>query len=166
MTGRSIRHAIVRRASSMVLPSLLVLLSLLSACATGRTDLVANGAVTVDVVQVPHASLRAIAVEAAATETIVSGIVQRLGVYDNAFAGARVYAEAVYPDGFRTTEVDRFLTRLPRFRNFSMIYPDAKFRIVFPQILPEGTTVSLRFIAPNTDEPGTDEPNTNDTHTE
>ena len=78
-------------------------------------------------------------------ETIIYGKVTRRGVYDNAFSGASVSATAVYPDGTEDVETDWILTRLPRARNFRTIFPDAKFRIVFPERLPEGTTVCLKF---------------------
>jgi hypothetical protein len=127
---------------------LVVLLSLLSACAAARTDLVEANAVEVKVVPTSRSSIRYVSVDATSQETVVSGQVKRLGVYNNAFLGARVYAEAVYPDGSKQFEVDDLLQRMPRFRNFRMIYPDAKFRIVFPEPLPIGTTLYLKFAAP------------------
>lgn len=127
---------------------LLLILTLLSACAAPRTDLIEAGAVDVEVIPTLQASIRYLSVGATAQETVISGQVKRLGVYDNAFLGARVYAEAVYPDGSKRLEVDDLLQRIPRFRHFHMIYPDAKFRIVFPEPLPRGATLYIKFSAP------------------
>lgn len=122
------------------------------ACAALRTDLVGANAVEVKVVPTSRSSIRYVSVNATSQETVVSGQVKRLGVYDNAFSGAQVYAEAVYPDGSKRLEVDDLLQRMPRFQNFRMIYPDAKFRIVFPELLPRGTTLYLKFAAPGVDQ--------------
>lgn len=127
---------------------LLVLLLPLSACAAGRTDLVDAGAAEVEVVPTPRSSIRYVTVVSDADETIVSGVVKRLGVYNNAFSGARVCAKALYPDGTTESKADQLLRRRPRSRNFWAIYPDARFRIVFPERLPEGTMVYLKFTAP------------------
>lgn len=130
---------------------LLMLLSLLSGCAASRSDLIEAGTVNVDVVPMSHSSLRYISVDATGDETVVSGQVKRLGVYTNPFVGAKVYAEAIYPDGSRQIEVDTRLQRLPRLHNFRTIYPDATFRIVFPNDLPSGTIIHLKFTAPGSE---------------
>lgn len=126
----------------------LLIMAFLSACAAPRTDLSEAHAVDVKVIPTSQTSIRYISVDATPQETVISGHVKRLGVYNNAFLGARVCAEAVYPDGSKRLEVDDLLERMPRFRNFRMIYPDAKFHFVFPEQLPRGTTLYLKFAAP------------------
>jgi hypothetical protein len=117
----------------------------LAGCASARTDLVSTGAVDLHVEQPPTAKFRSVHVIRDGDETIVSGKIKRLGVYKNPFAGARVTASAVYPDGSVRQEDDRVLTRTPRAQSFRSIYPDAKFRIEFPTPLPVGTTIHVRF---------------------
>lgn len=118
------------------------------ACAAPRIDLIEANAVEVKVVPTSSSSIRYVSVDATSEETVVTGQVKRLGVYNNAFSGARVSAEAVYPDGSKQLEADELLQRLPRVHDFRTIYPDAKFRIVFPERLPKGTTLYLEFATP------------------
>jgi hypothetical protein len=122
-------------------------LSLLSACAGERIDLVGTGAVKVEPVPVPRSAIRYVSVSSDADQTVVSGRVKRLGVFNDGFNSAQIRAKAVYPDGSIQTEVDQHLMRLPKARNFRAMYPEANFRIVFPQRLPDGTTLYLKFVA-------------------
>lgn len=116
-----------------------------SGCATGRTDLVDTGAVEVEFKEAPETRIEGITILESEDETIVYGRVRRLGVYNNAFLGKQVTAKAVFPDGSVHESTDRLLTRTPRARNFQQIYPVAKFKIVFPEQLPPGTTLVLGF---------------------
>ena len=117
----------------------------LSACATGRTNLVDTGAVDVQVDNTPKISIEGVTVLADQQETIVYGRVWRLGVYNDPFFGQQVTAKALFPDGSIYEKSDRLLTRTPRARSFRTIYPSANFKIVFPEQLPRGTTLVLSF---------------------
>jgi hypothetical protein len=116
-----------------------------SGCATGRTDLVDSGAVEIEVKEAPKTRIEGVSVLENEGETIVYGRVRRLGVQNNAFLGKQVTAMAVFPDGSVHERTDRLLTRPPRARSFRQIYPVAKFKIVFPEQFPPGTTLVLGF---------------------
>jgi hypothetical protein len=116
-----------------------------SGCAAGRTDLVDSGAVEIELKKVPKTRIEGVSVLENEGETIVYGRVRRLGVYNNAFFGKEVTAMAVFPDGSIHEVKDRLLTRTPRARNFRQIYPVARFKIVFPEQLPPGTTLVVDF---------------------
>ena len=117
----------------------------LSACAQGRTNLTDNDAVDVRVEDTPKTSIDGVMVLADQQETVVYGRVHRRGVYNNPFTGKEVVAKAVLPDGATLVASDRILTSTPRPRNFRTIYPVASFKIEFPQQLPIGTTVFIKF---------------------
>ncbi len=130
------------------LPGFFILMSLaasLSACAQGRTNLTDNDAVAVRVEDAPKTSIDGVTVWADQQETVVYGRVHRRGVYNNPFAGKQVVAKAILPDGATFVASDRILTSTPRPRNFRTIYPAASFKIEFPQQLPIGTTVYIKF---------------------
>lgn len=116
-----------------------------SGCATGRADLLDAGTVDVKLQETPETRIQGISVLQDEGETIVYGRVRRLGNYMNAFSGKQVTAKAIWPDGSVHESTDRLLVRISRTRNFRAIYPVAKFKIVFPQQLPPGTTLVLSF---------------------
>jgi hypothetical protein len=117
----------------------------LSACATGRVNLVGTGAVDVQVKNTSRVRIQGVTVLADHEETIFYGRVRRLGVYNNPFSGKQVTAKAVFPDGSIYEKTDKILTRTPLARSFRTIYPIANFKIVFPEQLPQGTAVVLTF---------------------
>jgi hypothetical protein len=126
---------------------LMGLLTSLSACATGRTNLAETGAIDVQVENTPKARIQGVTVLADQEETLVYGRVQRRGVYGNPFSGRQVTARAVLPDGSIHKAADRLLTKTPRSRSFRAIYPVAQFKIVFPERLPSETILYLKFAA-------------------
>ncbi|MFZ1413302.1 MAG: hypothetical protein WAS73_01805 [Defluviicoccus sp.] len=117
----------------------------LSACATGRVNLVNAGAVDVQVENTSKVRIQGITVLAHGEQTVIYGRIRRLGVYNNAFSGKQVTSKAVFSDRSMYEQVDTLLTRTPRARSFRTIYPDAKFKIIFPEQLPPGTTLVLSF---------------------
>lgn len=119
--------------------------SSLSACVTARTNLTDTGAVNVHIEDMPKTKIDEVVVLADEQVTVVYGRVRRLGVYDNPFVGKQIMAKAVLPDGSTYVASDRILTRTPRARSFRTIYPDASFKVEFPEQLPQGTTVYLKF---------------------
>ncbi len=117
----------------------------LSACATARVNLVDTGAVDVKVENTSKVRIQGVTVSADEEETVIYGRIRRLGVYNNAFSGKQVTAKAIFSDGSIHEQVDTLLTRTPRARSFRTIYPDAKFKIIFPEQLPPGTNLVLSF---------------------
>lgn len=124
---------------------LMGLVTSLSACAMGRTNLVDSGAVDVQVENTPNIKIQGVMVLADQEESIIYGRVRRLGVYNNSFFGGQVTAKAVFPDGSIDKKADTLLRRAPRARGFRAIYPVANFKIVFPEQLPRGTVLVLSF---------------------
>lgn len=104
--------------------------------------------VSVDVADAPSVSIHHVRVSERDGETVISGRVRRLGVYPNPFSGSQVVADATYPDGSTRHAEDRTLTRTPQARAFQKVHPAARFRIVIPDSLPPGTTVTLHFRGP------------------
>lgn len=80
-------------------------------------------------------------------QTTVYGKVRRLGVYDNAFSGKRIVVEALFYDGSVIARTDNILVPLHRTRQFRSMYPEANFKVIFNQILPQGTILQLKFFA-------------------
>lgn len=117
----------------------------LSACAAGRVNLVDAGAVYVQVEDTSKVRIQGVTVSADGEETVIYGRIRRLGVYNNAFSGKQVTAKAMFPDGSIHEQADTLLTRTPRTRSFRTIYPNANFKIIFPEPLPRGTTLVLGF---------------------
>lgn len=132
------------RALALLLP--LALVPLIAQAAEGEEASTTAG-VTVQMMPEPRAIVRHVLIRTDPEVTVVLGQVSRRGVYDNAFAGAKVTGRAVLPDGSVREQVDTLLTPEPRFRNYRTIYPDAAFRLVFPERLPDGTTLYLKFVA-------------------
>ena len=132
------------RALALLLP--LALAPVVAQVAEGAEASTTAG-VTVQMMPEPRAIIRHVLIRAYPEATVVLGQVSRRGVYDNAFAGAKVTGRAVLPDGSVREQVDTLLTPEPRFRNYRTIYPNAAFRLVFPERLPSGTTLYLKFVA-------------------
>jgi hypothetical protein len=124
---------------------LMGLVTSLSACVTGRANLIDTGAVDVQVENTPRISIQGVMVLADQEEIIIYGRVRRLGVYNNPFSGRQVTAKAVFPDGSIHKKADTLLTRTQRARGFRAIYPVATFKIVLPEQLPPGTVLVLTF---------------------
>ena len=80
-------------------------------------------------------------------QTTVYGKVRRLGVYDNAFSGKRIIVEAIFPDGSVIERTDNILVPVHRTRQFRSIYPEANFKVIFDQVLPQGTILRMTFVA-------------------
>ena len=104
---------------------LISLATLVSACTSGRIDLVDQGAVHVQAQRSPSFEISNIRVFSYPdeNETIVYGKVRRLGVYDNAFSGNWIEIRAIFPDGSVIEHTDNILVPLRRTRNFRAIYP-------------------------------------------
>lgn len=132
----------VRRLGFLIL---IGVITSLSACATGRVNLVDTGAVDVQVENTSKVRIQGVTVSSDGQETVVYGSIRRLGVYNNAFLGKKITAKAMFSDGSIHEYSDNLLTKTPRARSFRTIYPDAKFKIVFPEPLPPGTTLVLSF---------------------
>ena len=132
----------VRRLGVLIL---IGVITSLSACATGRVNLVDTGAVDVQVENTSRVRIDAVSVMEDDEQTIIYGRIRRLGVYNNAFFGKQVAVKAVFPGGSVHEQADTLLTRTPRARSFRTIYPDAKFKIIFPEQLPPGTLLVLSF---------------------
>ena len=123
--------------------------TLVSACASERIDLLDKG--TVQVQSEPSQSFEISNVRVLSdpdeNQTTVYGKVRRLGVYDDAFSGRRIVVEAIFHDGSVIERMDNILVPVHRTRQFRRIYPEANFKVIFDQILPQGTILRLKFLA-------------------
>jgi len=135
-----------RRFWSVTVPISLAIL--VSACMFGRIDLVDQGTVQVQAQRSPSFEISNIRVlsDPDENETRVYGKVRRLGVYDNAFAGNWIEIRAIFPDGSVIKHTDNILVPLHRIRQFRSIYPEANFKVIFDQVLPQGTILRLTFV--------------------
>lgn len=123
--------------------------ALVSACASGRIDLLGQGAVQVQAERSEYFEISNVRVlsDSDENQTTVYGKVRRLGVYDNAFSGKRILVEAFFPDGSMIERTDNILVPVHRPRQFRSIYPEANFKVMFDQVLPQGTILRMTFVA-------------------
>lgn len=123
--------------------------TLVSACASERIDLLDQGVVQVQAETSQSSEITNVRVltDPDENQTTVYGKVRRLGVYDNAFSGRRIVVEAIFHDGSVIERMDNILVPVHRTRQFRRIYPEANFKVIFDQILPQGTILRLKFLA-------------------